>query len=128
MNLLAALSALVTAGLATALLVVSPKTCSCIPPRDELTYLYKFNGVPTPAALQAAAETMFVGEEIATVSPPLVSRGEACGRPSPEEVVCTYWLDEGVIRETGLRISLRAQGSTKVTLVTVVTASRWFGR
>ncbi len=121
------LSLLAATGLTAGLLVVSPKTCSCTPPRDELAVAYELKGDPTPTALQAAAEQMFKGKDIRSMSPPLVSREEECSRPSEEEIVCNYWLDEGILRESGLRLMLRARGSKTVNSITVGSASRWFG-
>lgn len=121
------LSLLAATGLTASLLVVSPKTCSCTPPRDELAVAYELKGEPTPAALQTAAEQRFSGTDIRSMSPPLVSREEECSRPSQEEIVCNYWLDEGILRESGLRLVLRARGGEKVNSIRVESASRWFG-
>jgi hypothetical protein len=92
-----------------------------------LAVAYELKGEPTPTALQAAAEQLFKGKDIRSMSPPLVSREKECSRPSQEEIVCNYWLDEGILRESGLRLVLKARGGERVNSVTVESASRWLG-
>jgi hypothetical protein len=124
----ATLSTAAAALLAVGLLIVSPKTCSCIPPDGELGYLYELPGAPTATSLQVAASQKFMGQDISTVAPPSLGVNNDCSRLSSQEVLCQYWLEDGVIREVGLQLLLKAEGGTAVTKVIVASVSRWFKR
>jgi hypothetical protein len=125
-------SALASATLAFVLLSVSPPGCGCETPIMAFGWEFEMFTPPdyalpddlVPSRVLAAANRLYLGKPVTSITPPKALRDEPCIK-SPSALQCTYWFASGPLRATGLKVEFISNSVGIVSKIEVKEVTRW---